>query len=196
MTKYIFFLTSALLLFSCQSTKESNDKEVYSYLELCFEDYYLNYDVEVTPLLNQFELHLLEEGHLSDTTGQAYKALFSSLDSTDYFNPPLKKEDFNNTILYKSPSDIMACATTVFSIDSSAVLNTQFSKIAKEISDKITNEEEISIHYFFNIYQTRLSNAEIRMPYVKQSILLLLYRWYFKSKYDREIQIKETHRIE
>src|SRR5690554_7329688 len=103
MTKYISFLTSALLLFSCQSTKESNDKEVYSYLELCFEDYYLNYDVEVTPLLNQFELHLLEEGHLSDTTGQAYKALFSSLDSTDYFNPPLKRSEEHTSELQSRP---------------------------------------------------------------------------------------------
>ena len=138
----------------------------------------------------------MEEGHLADTTGKAYKDLFKSLDNTDYFNPPLKMEDFNNSLLYKNPSNIIECATTVFSLDSAEIVSTNFSKIAREINDKVTNEEQVSIHYFFDLYQNKLTNEEIRMPYIKQSILLLLYRWYFKSKYDRDIQIKEQDRVE
>jgi hypothetical protein len=165
-------------------------------LKICFEDYYLNHDVEITPLLDDFEIFLLKEGHLSDTTGEAYKSLFKSLRKTDYFDPPLKMEDFNNTLLYKNPSNIIGCATTVFSLDSAAILSTNFSKIAREINEKTTKEENVSIHYFFDLYQNRLTNEEIRMPYVKQSILVLLYRWYFKSKYDREIQLKAGNKIE
>ena len=196
MHKYFIFFFFIFILNACQSSKEKEDYEVYTYLKICFEDYYLNYDVKVTPLLDKFEILLLEEGHLSDTTGKAYKALFKSLNNTDYFNPPLKMEDFNNAVLYKNPSNILECATTVFSLDSIDVVSTQFSKLAREINEKITHEEEVSIHYFFDLYQHKLTDEEIRMPYVKQSILLLLYRWYFKSKYDRDIIIKEQDRVE
>jgi len=190
MHKFYFILSSLFLLTACQATKKGNDIEVYSYLKICFEDYYLNYDVEVTPLLDKFELLLLEEGHLSDTSGKAYKALFDTFKKKDYFNPPLKMEDFNNTLLYKNPSNIINCATSIFSLDSVQVLNTNFSKIASEINEKISNEQEVSIHYFFDLYRHKLTDEEIRMPYIKQSIQLMLYRWYFKSKYDREIQLK------
>lgn len=196
MNKRFYIYILILLFSSCQSSKSTSDYEIYTYLKICFEDYYLNYDVEVTPLLDKFELFLLEEGHLSDTTGQAYKTLLRNLDRSDYFKPPLKMEDFNNTLLYKNPTNIITCATTVFALDSTEIVNTNFSQIAREISEKITHEEEVSIHYFFDIYRNKLTNEEIRMPYVKQSVLLLLYRWYFKSKYDREIQLKEQDKSE
>jgi len=194
MYKYFYILLLLFSLSACKNTENASDYELYTYLKVCFEDYYLNYDVEVSTLLDKFEVLLLEEGHLVDTTGQSYKLLFKSLDQSDYFNPPLKKEDFNNVLLYKNPSNILECAITVFSLDSVEIVNTQFSKIAREISEKTTQEEDVSIHYFFDLYQNKLTNEEIKMPYVKQSILLLLYRWYFKSKYDREIQIKESAR--
>lgn len=190
MHKIYFILSTLFLLAACQATKKGNDIEIYSYLKICFEDYYLNHDVEVTPLLDKFELLLLEEGHLSDTSGKAYKSLFDTLEKKDYFSPPLKMEDFNNILLYKNPSNIINCATGVFSLDSAQVINTNFSQIASEINEKISNEQEVSIHYFFDLYRHKLTDEEIRMPYIKQSIQLMLYRWYFKSKYDREIQLK------
>jgi len=196
MNKYSYIVLFLLLLNACQSHKAVSDKEIYSLLEICYEDYYLNYDVEVTPLLNEFELLLLNEGHLFDTTGKAYQSLFDTLLVNDYFNLPLKMENFNSVLLYKNPSDIMACATTTFSLDSMAIMELNFSKVMQEINHKIMQEEEVSIHFFFDLYKRRLSEDEIRKPYIKQSVLLLLYRWYFKSKYDRVIQIKESHKIE
>ncbi len=189
MNKYLFIFSLIFILNACQSKCKTTDNEIFTYLKICFEDYYLNYDVEVTPLLNEFEFFLVREGPLSDTSGKAYKSLFKALDSSDYFDHPLKMEDFNNALLYKNPSTIFECATTVFSVDSTSILNTKFSKITQEISEYISNNETISIHYFFDLYHNKLTDEEIRMPYIKQSILILLYRWYFKSKYDREIQI-------
>jgi hypothetical protein len=166
--------------------------ETYAYLQVCFEDYYLNYNVEITPLLNDFELLLLEEDHITDTTGAAYKVLFDSLAVSDYFKPPLKKEDFNNTVLYKNPSNIMECASRIFAVDSVQIANTNVSRVARKINQEIIKEEDISIHYFFDLYKRELTDKELRAPYVKQSVLILLYRWYFKSKYDRDIKINKS----
>jgi|SRR5690554_4405821 len=187
----VFFLL-LLLLFACQTSEEVKESETYTYLEVCLEDYYLNYDVEITPLLNEFELLLLNEGHIADTTGAAYKKLIDTLAENDYFKTPLKKEDFNNVALYKNPASIIQCATQVFGIDSTKVTQLNFSKIGQQINAKIDKDKDISIHYILNLYKTQLSNEEIRMPYVKQSLLILFYRWYFKSKYDREIDIEKN----
>lgn len=185
-------LLQILLLFSiltaCQSPEKVKDFETYTYLKVCFEDYYLNYDVEITPLLDEFELLLLAENHISDTTGAAYKKLFDSLAVNDYFKPPLKKEDFNNTVLYKNPSNIIGCAESLFAIDSIQIAKTNYFKVARKINIEIEKEEDISIHYFFDLYKRELTDEEIRAPYIKQSVLILLYRWYFKSKYDRDMK--------
>ncbi|RYM33593.1 hypothetical protein ERX46_11695 [Brumimicrobium glaciale] len=186
----IFFLF--IILNACQTQEKVKDHETYTYLQVCFEDYYLNYDVEITPLLDEFEVLLLKEGHITDTTGEAYKNLFDSLAVNDYFKPPLKKEDFNNTVLYKNPSNIIECAETLFSVDSIQIVKTNFSKIASKINHEIEKGEDISIHYFFDLYKRELTDDEIRAPYIKQSVLLLLYRWYFKSKYDRDMKIEDT----
>lgn len=192
MNKLIIIFLMFVLASACQSTQKVEDHETYAYLKVCFEDYYLNYDVEITPLLDEFELLLLEENHITDTTGAAYKVLFDSLSINDYFKPPLKKEDFDNVALYKNPSEIINCAEEVFGIDSTKVAHTHFSKLARKINLEIEKEEDISIHYFFNIYKRELKNEELRAPYIKQSVLLLLYRWYFKSKYDRDMKINTT----
>ncbi len=189
MNKLLQILLLLSILNACQSPEKVKDHETYTYLQVCFEDYYLNYDVEITPLLDEFELLLLAENHISDTTGAAYKNLFDSLAVNDYFNPPLKKEDFNNTVLYRNPSNIISCATEIFAIDSLQIINTNFSKVAEKINQEIAKEKDISIHYFFDLYKRELSNEELRAPYVKQTVLLLLYRWYFKSKYDRDMKI-------
>jgi hypothetical protein len=190
MNKLLSIFILYLAFSSCQSPEKVKNHETYTYLQVCFEDYYLNYDVEITPLLDEFELLLLSEGHTSDTTGAAYKTLFDSLAVNDYFKTPLKKEDFNNTVLYKNPSGIIECASSLFSIDSIQIVKTNFSKIASKINQEIEKGEDISIHYFFDLYKRELTNEELRAPYVKQSVLLLLYRWYFKSKYDRDIKIE------
>ena len=182
----LFFILFTLV--GCQSNKTPDVNEVYSFLESCYEDEFENYNIKVTPLLNQFEIQLLKEGHLSDTTGAAYKKLFKVLDTSNYFAPPLHTKDFNKVLLYKNPSNVLNCAVNVYSIDSTTIANTHFAKIEREIHQKVTSEEEVSIHYFFHIYTSKLSKEEIRKPYIKQNILLLLYRWYYISQQ----KIKDT----
>lgn len=190
MTKLII-IPCLILFYACQSSQKVKDLETYTYLQVCFEDYYLNFDVEITPLLNEFEVLLLEEGHITDTTGKAYKNLFDSLIVNDYLKLPLRKNNFDNTVLYKNPSNIIACAASLFAIDSAQIIRTNFSKVAKKINREIEKEEDISIHYFFDLYRCGLTNEEVRAPYIKQSVLLLLYRWYFKSKYERNTKIEK-----
>lgn len=182
MNKLLILCLVLFTLSTCQSDKNLNDNDIYLLLQSCYQDYYRNYNLEVTPLLDQFEIQLMKEGRLSDTTGAAYKSLFGHLDSTNYFIPPLHTNGFNKILLYKNPPHILNCATTVFSLDSMVVANTHFARIENEIHKTVTSKSEISIHYFFNIYQKDLSNDEIRLPYIKQNILMLLYRWYFISQ--------------
>ncbi len=182
MNKAFFLFFVLFILASCQSNKAPDTDEIYSFLELCYEDEFENYDIKVTTLLNQFEIQLLNEGHLSDTTGAAYKKLFNRLDTSNYFTPPLHTQDFNKVLLYKNPTNVLNCAVNVYSLDSTTIANTHFAKIEQEIHQKVTNEKEVSIHYFFHIYKSKLSNEEMRKPYIKQNILLLLYRWYYISQ--------------
>lgn len=182
MNKLLLLCLVLFTLSTCQSDKQMNDSDIYIYLQSCYEDYFDNYNLDVTSILNEFEGQLINEGRLSDTTGAAYKLLLRSLDTTNYFTPPLHTKDFNKILLYKNPKDILKCASNVFSIDSTKVANTHFAKVENEIHEILTDEKDVSIHYFFDIYKTKLSKDEIRKPYIKQNILMLLYRWYYISQ--------------
>lgn len=182
-----------LLLSTSCSEKPTSDEKVYSFLEVCYEDYYLNYNVQISNHLEKFEDHLLLEGHLKDTTGQAYLDLLDYLSSNIYFKAPLKYDDFNNTILYKVPDDITECANSIFGLDSTLVKNTAYFKAQERIKNELEKKEEISINDVFRYNSKFLSAKTIKSPFVKQSVLQLLYKWYFKSKHDREIPITKDH---
>ena len=184
-------LSFSYLITGCQSNKVMKEEEIYTFLETCFENYYKNYDINIHQILHDFEKELIAEGHLKDTSGQAYKDLLVYLNQNLYFQTPLKKGDFNNVVLYKNPTQVYDCALDIFSLDSTSIMDTHFAKIQTEIQQTITSQPEVSIHYFFDLYTSRLTNEELESPYIKQTIQLLLYRWYFKSKYDREIPIDQ-----
>lgn len=189
--KIIFIFTLLFIVYSCQNKKELTEYDIYTFLEICYEDYYFNYELEITPLLDEFEQQLVNEGHLKDTTGSSYKELLKNLETENYFFPPLNIEGFNEVALYKNPPNILECANKTFSIDSTFILKTRFSQVSQRINQKIDEDEDISVHYFFNTYRNQLSSKEIKMPYIKQTILLTLYRWYYKSALEKEIIIKE-----
>lgn len=184
---YILLLSISV---SCSEDKVS-EKEVYEYLEICYEDYYLNYDVDVTNELDKFEKHLIEEGHLQDSTGKSYQELLEKLSKDIYFSPPLKFDEFNNKVLYKVPGDIKQCAASIFGIDSNLVATTSYYKAQKRIRQDLEREKEVSIGAVFKYNSEYLSPSIIRSPFVRQSTQQLLYKWYFKSKYDREIPIDD-----
>lgn len=196
MKKLYSILILTILLSSCQTSEENMDQETYTYLQVCFEDYYLNYDVEITPLLNDFEQLLVKEGHLKDTTGKAYKSLFYKLQKSNYFEGPMNKEEFNDVVLYKNPSKLIQCAERIFKIDSIQLASTNFAKVTRKINAELMEKEEVSIHYLFEAYKRGLDANEIKAPYVKQSIQILLYRWYYKSKFDPSINENEKEEQE
>ncbi|PKR80472.1 hypothetical protein CW751_08835 [Brumimicrobium salinarum] len=183
-------LITSLFLIGCKNENTLSKQEINSFLKICFEDYYLNFDVEITALLNDFEHHLVKEGHLKDTTGKSYKKLLKSLQKNSYFNPPLEKNNFNEVLLYANPSNIIACVKETFAIDSVEIVKTKFHKISMTIKNEIEKKEDLSIHFIFEQYINELKNSEFKYDYNKQSIQLLLYRWYFKSK--NVLNAKET----
>lgn len=195
MNRMLFISLIGLYLFlhSGCSEESTSDKKVYSFLEVCYEDYYLNYDVQISEHLNEFEDHLLSEGHLKDTSGQAYIDLLNYLSSNIYFDTPLEYDEFNNTVLYKVPDDITECANSIFGLDSLLVKNTDYFKAQEKIRGELEKKEEISINDVFRYNSKYLSPNTIKSPFVKQSILQLLYKWYFKSKHDREIPLTHDH---
>jgi hypothetical protein len=52
------------------------------------------------------------------------------------------------------------------------------------------SSEEVPIQEIFTIYANEIETTEYEMPFVKDALLLFLYRWYFTSKYDRSIPIE------
>jgi hypothetical protein len=153
---------------------------------VCYEDYYLNFDVNISEELYLFENHLISEGHLEDTSGDSYKNLLLKLSQKTYFEKPLEFDNFNKTILYKVPNDLMGCSQSIFGIDSSLVKNTPYFKAQKKIRDELKLESEISINKVFKFNSDYVPSKAMTAPFVKQSILQLLYKWYFKSKNQRE----------
>tara|TARA_B100000508_G_scaffold24343_1_gene17490 strand:- start:19926 stop:20540 length:615 start_codon:yes stop_codon:yes gene_type:complete len=186
-------LSFLLIILSGCAEQYSTDQKIYTFLEVCYEYYYLNYDVDVSAELANFETVLINEGHLSDSTGEAYSKLLDFLSQENYFNPPLKFDGFNNVVLYKVPDDLVGCAQSIYGIDSSLVKQTNYFKAQQKIREQLANSQEISINQLFKYNSDYLDSKTLTSPFVKQSILQLLYRWYFKSKYDREIPLSEEN---
>jgi len=184
------FLFSALFLASCAN--DSNTNKNYIYLETCFEDYYLNYDSDVKYELQLFEKQLIAEKHLKDSSGKAYKNLLKDLSRDVYFNPPLQFDAFNNAVLYRVPNNLMKCATSIFGLDSSEIANTPYFKVQDKIRRDLQEDDSISIGNVFNYNATYLSEDDFNTEFVRYSTLQLLYRWYFQSKYNREIPLTEA----
>lgn len=176
-----------ILLVSCNSNDDKDQQ--YEFLLTCYEDYYLNYDLEVTPILDDFEQELIAEGHLKDGSGKSYKELLNYLKANNYFKTPLKKIDFENEILYKTPKNIAKCGISVFGLDSTDIAQTAYFRAERKIAEALEKNEEISVNYIFDVYSKVLSNEDLEKPFVKQSMLVFFYRWYFQSKYDRDIPI-------
>jgi hypothetical protein len=188
--KFAFTFIIACLFVACES---NDDKDLqYEFLLTCYEDYYLNYDLEITPILDDFEQELIAEGHLKDSSGKSYKELLNYLKENNYFKTPLKKIDFENEVLYKSPKNIANCGISVFGLDSTNIAQTAYFRAESKIAEALESKEEISVNYIFDVYSKVLSNEDLEKPFVKQSILVFFYRWYFQSKYDRDIPIDLT----
>lgn len=185
--KIAISFSAVILIGSCNSN--DNKDQQYEFLLTCYEDYYLNYDIEITPVLDEFEQELIAEGHLKDDSGKSYKALLNYLKENNYFKTPLKKIDFENKILYKTPNKIAECGISVFGLDSALIAQTSYFKAERKIADALEEKEEISVNFIFDVYSKELSNEDFEKPFVKQSMLVFFYRWYFQSKYDRDIPI-------
>ena len=185
--KIAFSILLVVLFASCNSN--DNYDQQYEFLLTCYEDYYLNYDIEITPLLDDFEQELIAEGHLKDGSGKSYKELLNYLKENNYFKTPLKKIDFENKVLYKTPSKIANCGISVFGLDSTDIAQTSYFRAERKIAEALESKEEISVNYIFDVYANELSNEDLEKPFVKQSMLVFFYRWYFQSKYDRDIPI-------
>lgn len=180
-----------LLLFlsgSCQP--KQNQKDLYELLYVCFEAFYEEQSVGLQLELTTFELQLIEEGHLhSIPTGSDFKKLLEFLSRNIYFPPPLRKDDFNQALLMKNPDNLVECLNFNYNIDSLDLMELSYYKATKEIGRTIEESEEVSIQAIFSTYATHIQVDEFNQPFVRESMLLLLYRWYYKSKYDRDIPI-------
>jgi hypothetical protein len=179
---------AAFFISSCTDKMNKN----YIYLETCFEDYYLNYGADVKYELLLFEKQLITEKHLADSSGRAYKNLLAELSHDVYFSPPLKFDAFNNAVLYKVPDNLMECATSIFGLDSSEIVNTPYFKVQDKIREDLLQDDSISIGNVFNYNAAYLSAEDFNSEFVRYSTLQLLYRWYFQSKYNREIPLTEA----
>lgn len=190
---FILFLILFFYLVSCNDQQD----DIYDFLNICNDEFYLDYGVLASEKMNIFHQELIDEGHLVDDSGHALKVLLRNLAKKTYFDPPLRKDDFNNALLYKYPDQLYGCVTKYYNIDSSSIANLPFTETQEKIAIYASNSESIPVQGFFKIYAEELTDEELSKPYIKESILLFLYRWYFQSKYDREIPINlETNKNE
>lgn len=182
---FILFLSLFTFLVSCNDEQD----DVYEFLNICNDEFYLDHGVLASEKMETFQQELIEEGHLLDNSGYALKVLLRHLAKKAYFDPPLKKDDFKNALLYKYPTQLYTCVSKNYNIDSTTLASLPFSKTQEKIANYASSDESIPVQGFFKIYAEELTEEELSKPYIKESILLFLYRWYFQSKYDREIQI-------
>lgn len=186
------FMIGCFLFTSCSYTKK---EDLYEFLAICNHEFYFDFGVHIQDTLSEFETLLIEEGHLISPSGESYKSLLASLKKDIYFNPPLKKDNFNNVMLYKNPEALIVCAQETFNVDSVKFYQLPFYTLSSEISNTFTTKETLAIQDLFNFY-LKLPKEEFEYPFVKENILLLFYRWYFRSKYDRSIPLTEDHKMD
>lgn len=184
---FLYFIGIALFFVSC---KKENNEDLYHLLNECKEDFYLNLGVSVKEKMADFEEQLMKEGHLTSKNHLGYRALLRKLSKELYFAPPLKLDDFNSKLLYENPSDILLCVEDTYNIDSVRIQSLPFYAVNDSIRALFSEKEEVPVHRLFKIYASSVPEEEYAMPFVKESILLFLYRWYFTSKYNRDIPIE------
>lgn len=171
----------------CNSNPKEND--YYDFLAICMDEFFLDHGVSSSQKLADFEFDLIEEGHLFDDSGKAYKVLLRNLSREIYFAPPLKIDDFNHALLYKNPPQLYQCVDFHFGVDSTALTHLKIFNVQEKIALELSDKEEVLIQDIFSIYHKELDDKDIEQPYIKETVLLLLYRWYFSSKYNREIPV-------
>ncbi len=176
------------LLVSC-SHRNNPAESTYSYLAVCYEDYYWNENIDIAKELSQFESSLIRKGHLKDSSGSAYLTLCDELSQREYFPLPLPYDRFDHGALYKTPDQLISCAQSVFGIDSSLIQETNFYDAQKRINQEGTKRDEIPVQLIFSIYAEELKPKDFKGDFVRYSILQLLYRWYFKSKHDHSVPL-------
>ncbi|MDG0972869.1 MAG: hypothetical protein P8O07_01810 [Crocinitomicaceae bacterium] len=186
MVKWIFICALIGCLFSCQ--EQATEEELYDLLLVCYNDYYESSDIAASDTLHEFENFLISEGHLQGPTGKSYRELLSYLKTNTYFKLPLKKIDFTNELLYDNPSDLIYCVHYNFNIDSAQFMNLQYYQCAQTLGEYMQGPS-INIHDVFDTYIHYLDEETIEQPFVRESLLQFFYRWYFTSKYNREIEI-------
>ena len=188
----IFFLLSfiyfTVFILSCKS---NSTRDLYEFLSICQDEFFLDHGVQASEKLIEFEQFLIEEGHLVDVSGKSYIVLLRQLAKKTYFDPPLKKENFNNALLYKNPPNLYQCVETTYGIDSIQLALLPYHHVAEQVAEYLTSDEEVMVQGIFKIYSEQLSSNELEQPYIRETVLLLLYRWYFSSKYDRTLMIPE-----
>lgn len=184
---FIFLIGVILTLFACSSNPKEND--YYDFLAICMDEFFLDQGVSSNQKLADFEFDLIEEGHLFANSGKAYKVLLRNLSRDIYFPPPLKIDDFNHALLYKNPPQLYQCVDFHFGVDSIALTHLKIFSVQEKLAQELSNKEEVLIQEIFSIYYKELDDEDFEKPYIKETILLLLYRWYFSSKYNREIPV-------
>ena len=189
-TNIIYILLTIIIIASCAKNKKG---DLYDFLAICNNEFYLDFGVNLEDTLIEFEYFLIQEGHLYSNEGKSYKTLLRKLKDETYFSPPLKKDNFSNELLYKNPKELTKCVEETFKVDTLDLTKLPFYILSKEIATTISSKEELAIQELFNIY-LKLPEEEIRFSFVKENLLLLFYRWYFKSKYDRSIPLNDVHK--
>ena len=172
---------------ACSSNEPEND--YYDFLAICMDEYFLDHGVSSSQKLADFEFDLIEEGHLHDNSGNAYKVLLRNLSRDIYFKPPLKIDDFHHALLYNNPPGLYQCVEFHYGIDSLTLTTLKIFDVQEKLAEELSNKEEILIQDLFSIYLNELTDKDFEKPYIKETILLLLYRWYFSSKYNRDIPV-------
>lgn len=180
-------MSSLYLLIGCTAKNEQD--ELYELLTVCYSDFYETKGISASDTLLEFEQYLIAEGHLRDNSGAAYRELLYYLKSKTYFKLPLKKIDFSNTLLYDNPNELLYCVHFNFNVDSSEFLALDYYKCTEHIAQAMAQKESIDIHELFDAYISYLNEEVIIKPFVKESLLQFFYRWYFTSKYNRELDI-------
>jgi hypothetical protein len=68
-------------------------------------------------------------------------------------------------------------------------MNLQYYQWAEKLGEYMEDQSSVNIHDLFETYMRYLDDETMEQPFVRESLLQFFYRWYFTSKYNREIEI-------
>lgn len=175
--KYLSILF-LIIVVSCSEKEE----ELYDFIDICQDEFYASYGINLEDSLLEFEAKLIEHQLLRDKSFEAYQDLLFELESENKFNDYPFSIPSNSALLVLNPKNLKECIGNRYAIDSVQLSALNYYKLQKDLSNYYASTETVGVGGVFRRYKRHIKKEDFSSIFVRKEILKLFYRWYYESE--------------